>query len=180
VNGSFSENGLQCQYAMAPNPDKVQPGSLVGQPFSVDNYSWEPTRGAGITTWDGTPFGAILDRLPIPGTQGSGDRNLWIGSWAMDHDGWQGTLTVTGFVDIPLPWFRLTVVQASYQAADGTVSSVSGTLDTFNELHLSLTIAFPGNNQPFQLYRFSWETDNAAGTTTWSGTTYGVRLHKDT
>lgn len=96
----------------------------------------------------------------------------------MDQDGWQGTLTITGFTDITLPWVDLTAVQASYKAADGTVSAVTRSLDTTNQQHLSLTIEFPGNSQPFELYRFSFEIDNAAGTTVWSGTTFGTRLHK--
>jgi len=183
INGSFGENGLQCNYWMAPNSDRVQPGQLIGQPFNVENYSWESTRCAGTTVWNNTQYGVILDRSMIPGRSGTSDRNDWIGSWAMDHDGWQGTLTISGFLDINLPWpinLSFTIVQASYTAADGTVSGVGGWLDTNNQHHLSLTIAFPGNNQPFELYRFSWETDNAAGTTVWAGTTFGVRLHKNT
>jgi hypothetical protein len=54
-----------------------------------------------------------------------------------------------------------------------------GWLDTSNEQHLSLTSALPANNQPFELHRFSWETDNAASTTVLSGTTFGARLHKN-
>jgi hypothetical protein len=64
-------------------------------------------------------------------------------------------------------------------AADGTASAVTGLLDASNQHHLSLTVMFPGNNQPFELYLFSWETDNVAGTTVWAGTTLGVRLHKN-
>jgi hypothetical protein len=179
INGSFAENGLQCNYWMAPNPDKVHPGLPVGQPFNVENYSWESTCCAGITNWNGTPYGVILDRSAIPGNSGTSDRNGWIGSWAMDHDGWRGTLTISGFVDMDLPWFTLTTVRANYMAADGTVSAVTGLLDASNPGHLSLTVMFPGNNQPFELYLFSWETDNVAGTTVWAGTTFGVRLHKN-
>jgi hypothetical protein len=179
INGSFSENGLQSNYWMAPDANKVQPGQPVGQPFNVENYSWESTRGAGTTIWNNTTFGVILDRAAIPGSQGTSAQNDWIGSWAMDHDGWQGTLTITGFNTIEFPFGELTTVQASYTAANGTVSAVTGTLDPNDQQHLFLTIAFAGNEQPFSVYRFSWETDNAAGNTAWSGTAFGVRLHKN-
>jgi Papain family cysteine protease len=179
INGSFAENGLQSNYWMASNPDKVQPGLPVGQPFNIQNYSWESTSCAGITTWNGTRYGVILDRSAIAGSTGTSDRNNWIGSWAMDHDGWQGILTISGFADVEISLSRLTTVQASYIAADGTMSAVTGLLDTTNQHHLSLTIAFPGNNQQFEIYLFSWETDNAAGTTVGNGTTFGVRLHKN-
>lgn len=179
INGSFAENGLQSNYWMAPDSNKVEPGLPVGQPFNVQNYSWESTSCAGITSGNGTRYGIILDRSAIPGSSGTSDRNNWIGSWAMNHDGWHGILTISDFSDVELPGSRLTTVQASYIAADGTVSAVTGLLDTSNQHHLSLTIAFPGNNQQFEIYLFSWETDNAAGTTVGNGRTFGVRLHKN-
>jgi len=179
INGSFAENGLECNYWMAPNSDKVQPGLSIGQPFNVQNYSWESTNGAGTTTWDSTLYGVIVDRSIIPGRSGTSDSKDWIGSWAMDHDGWQGILTIRGFSDRRFPVGFLTMVLASYTAANGTVSKVSGLLDVSNQNHLSITIAFPGNDQQFELYKFSRETDNAAGTTNYSDTTFGVRLHKN-
>jgi hypothetical protein len=181
INGSFAENGLQCNYWMAPNSDKVQPGQPIGQPFSIENYSWESTSCAGTTIWNHAKYGVILDRSAIPGRSGTSNRNDWIGSWAMNHDGWRGTLTITGFTDIRLPWpnANLIIAHASYKAANGTVLLVSGLLDTTNHHRLGLTIAFPDSNQPFEIYQFSRENDNAAGITTWSGMTFGVRLHKN-
>lgn len=134
ANGSFAENGLQCNYWIAPNSDKVQPGKPTGQPFNVENYSWESTSCAGTTIWNGTLFGVILDRSAIPGKAGSSDRNDWIGRWAMDHDGWHGTLIINGFSDISLPWSNaFTTVQASYVSSNGTISAVAGSLDTNNQ-----------------------------------------------
>ena len=156
----------------------MQDGQAIGQPFNVQNFSWEWMRCAGTTTWNQMPYGVVLDRIAIPGNHGQSDRNDWVGNWAMDHDGWQGTLSITALTDVDVVFWKLTKVTAEYTAANGVISSVTGYLDLNNPQCLCLTIAFPGNSQPFTIYKFSWETDNAAGTTVWSGTTYGVRLHK--
>ena len=180
VNGSFGENGRQSSAWVALTTARVVPGQPVGQPFNVYNFSWESTAAAGVCTWNNLVYGVIADRQPIAGTSGSTSESGWIGSWDMDHDGWQGTLTITGLTTIPLGFLPpVTLVEASYKASDGTVSAVTGTVDAADSQHLQLTIDFPGNSQPFQLYKFSLEQDNAAGTTVWAGSTFGVRLHKN-
>jgi hypothetical protein len=86
--------------------------------------------------------------------------------------GGRSTLTISGLVTIPLGIIPpLTLVEASDKASDGTVSPVNGIVDAADSQHLLLTINFPGNSQPFQPYKFSWEQDNAAGTTQWGGST---------
>ncbi len=179
INGSFHENDLQCIYWMASNSDKVRPGQIIGQPFTVENYSWEATKCAGTTVWGDSSFGVILDRSGIPISSNNGDSKEWIGSWSMNHDGWRGILTVSDFINIRLPpGLTLTIVRASYKGADGTIYSVAGLRDASNSHHLSITIAFPDNNQTFDLYLFSQELDKAAGNTVWSDKTFGVQLYK--
>jgi Papain family cysteine protease len=180
MNGSLAENGRQANYWIAPTSARVQPGQQTGQPFTVYNFSWESSAAAGVCSWNNLLYGVIVDRQPIAGTPGTTDENGWVGTWDMDHDGWLGTLNISGLVTIPLgTLLPLTLVEASYKASDGTVSPVNGIVDAADSQHLLLTIDFPGNSQPFQLYKYSWERDNAAGTTQWGGSTFGVRLHKN-
>jgi len=184
MNGSLAENGRQADYWIASTPARVQPGQQTGQqtgqPFNVYNFSGEPSAAAGVCSWNKLFYGVIVNRQPIAGTPGTTDENGWVGIWDMDHDGWLGTLTISGLVNIPLGILPpLTVIDASYKASDGTVSPVDGFVDAADSQHLSLSISFPGNSQPFQLYKFSWERDNAAGTTEWGGSTFGVRLRKN-
>ena len=120
INGSFHENDLQCIYWMASNSDKVRPGQLVGQPFTVENFSWEATKCAGTTVWGDASFGVILDRSVIPIGSNSGTSKEWIGSWSMNHDGWRGILTISAFIDMRIPpSLTLITVRASYKGGDG-------------------------------------------------------------
>jgi Papain family cysteine protease len=178
VNGSFTEDGLGATFTIADTSAHIQPGTASGQPFGPYVFSWDPVHGAGTTTWSGTPYGVILRRDPIAGTGGQTGRAGWIGTWDMEHDGWRGTLEITGFSDLPLLAFTITTVAASYIASDGSVLAVTGTLDQAAPHHLNLSIAFPGNNQTFDLFRHTWELDNFAGLTYWGGQTFGVQGHK--
>jgi hypothetical protein len=178
VNGSFTEDGLGAAFTIADTSGRVQPGTSSGQPFGPYVFSWDPSNGGGTTTWSNTPYGVVLRRDDITGTPGHTDRNAWIGTWAMEHDGWQGTLEITGFNDTNLFVITNTTVDASYKASDGSIYPVAGTLDSAVPHHLNLTIAFPGNNQSFDVYHHTWELDNFAGVTYWNGQTYGVQAHK--
>jgi hypothetical protein len=146
VNGSFTEDGLGATFTIADTSARIQAGTASGQPFGPYVFSWDPVHGGGTTTWSGTPYGVILRRGPIAATVGQTDRAGWIGTWDMEHDGWQGTLEITGFNDLPLFVFTITTVAASYTASDGSVLAVRGTLDQTAPHHLNLSIAFPGNN----------------------------------
>lgn len=96
----------------------------------------------------------------------------WIGEYAMVHDGHQGTLRI---VDSKRdcagsPWCHLVV---AYAGADGVrhPARILGIDQAFQ--HMILEIAFPGNQQRFDAYLFSWDKTRMAGTTVWGGRTFG-------
>jgi hypothetical protein len=179
VNGYFTEDGLGAVFTVAADSNRVLPGTLSGQEFDPFVFTWDPVDGAGRTTWQGTPYGVLLKRQAIPGMPGSFSRDSWIGSWEMNHDGWRGVLQITGFSEIPIPFFTIAEVNATYTAADGSAYPVTGTLDLGAQHHLSLQIAFtPGQGQSFDLYHHTWEVDNFSGYTYWGGLTFGVQGHR--
>ncbi|MGH3255473.1 MAG: hypothetical protein ACRDOU_08700 [Streptosporangiaceae bacterium] len=52
MNGALAENGRQANYWIAPTPARIQPGQQTGQPFTVYNFSWEPSAAAGVCSWN--------------------------------------------------------------------------------------------------------------------------------
>jgi hypothetical protein len=105
--------------------------------------------------------------------------NEWIGDYAMNHDGFQGTLRIgDARVDCAAPaWCRLT---ASYIDSNGT--PLRATIRFMDQAwqHMVLYIAFPNNMQRFDAYLMSWDKNRIAGTTTWQGRTFGFYAFKRT
>ncbi|PWU24516.1 MAG: hypothetical protein C5B48_05940 [Candidatus Rokuibacteriota bacterium] len=106
----------------------------------------------------------------------------WLGRWAMNHDGFRGELVIrrtTSFYKDPPG--QPTKFGNYYR--DGHHYDVAGELFEDGQgmrFWVADTTAKsePGAKvgQPFVVYAFSGEPDNAAGTTTWSGMDFGVRL----
>ena len=98
--------------------------------------------------------------------------NEWIGDYAMNHDGFQGTLRIgDSRADCATPaWCRL---MASYVDSNGT--SLRATVRFMDQAwqHMVLYISFPNNMQRFDAYLMSWDKSRIAGTTTWQGRTFG-------
>jgi hypothetical protein len=105
--------------------------------------------------------------------------NEWIGDYAMNHDGFQGTLRIgDARVDCAAPaWCRL---MASYIDSNGT--TLRATIRFMDQAwqHMVLYIAFPNNMQRFDAYLMSWDKNRIAGTTTWQGRTFGFYAFKRT
>ena len=147
---------------LAPDANRVAPGTLSGQRFDLYCFSWDINHAAGRTTSNGTAYGALLSRPPLPAERpGSFDVNNWIGGYAMNHDGWPGTLHITSVAPLA----------ASYVDSKGQTHDVQGVVKAHE---LNMTIAFPGNTQSFDLLYHTWEGGIFSGTTTLDGTTYGV------
>ncbi|MEV4317171.1 C1 family peptidase [Actinocrispum sp. NPDC049592] len=166
VNGVTAQNGQALHFWIADQPGKVQPGTASGQEFWAYVYSFAPTLAAGSTSWSGIPFGVSLSRSALPGRPTSGFvANDWIGTWAMNHDGWTGTLRVTSVAPF----------SASYTHEDGRTLAVTGGLDSAHPHVIRARIGFAADDQrPFQLYAHTWEKDIFSGTTQWGGQNYGV------
>src|SRR5262245_40660762 len=98
--------------------------------------------------------------------------NEWIGQYAMNHDGFQGTLRIgDSKVDCAAPaWCHL---MASYIDSNGML--LRATIRSMDQTwqHMVLYIAFPNNMQRFDAYLMSWDKTRIAGTTTWQGRTFG-------
>lgn len=166
VNGLVEDDGRQLHFWIADTTGRVPAGEPVGQEFRSYLYSWEPRTAAGVTTWSGAPFGVSMSRDPIAGDPtGEFEPAAWLGVWEMNHDGWHGRLEISS----------LSPLVASYVPDGGSPLQVSGTVDAAAPYQLALSIAFPGNDQPFRLLAHTWECTRFSGTTVWDGRTFGVQ-----
>ncbi|QTR53688.1 hypothetical protein [Thiothrix unzii] len=102
----------------------------------------------------------------------------WFGTYAMNHDGWRGTLTITDTpADCARPlWCDMTV---RYRGSDG--QNLSGHISSIddNGQHMIFFIHFPGNQQRFDAYIFSWDKSKMAGVTYWGGRKFGFFATKN-
>ena len=101
----------------------------------------------------------------------------WFGNWAMNHDGFAGTLRI---VDRPVDcggpaWCDMAI---SYINDRGV--RLPGTIERIDDKgqHMVFFINFPGNRQKFDAYIFSWDKGKMAGTTYWGGRTFGFLATK--
>jgi hypothetical protein len=114
-------------------------------------------------------FGLLL----IP-CQTFADANLdeWNGRWSMNHDGHVGTLLISDSKrDCGGPAWCSMVLR--YIDSEGV--SFSGNIDRIDDQgqHMVFYLNFPDNRQKFDAYIFSWDKTKLAGTTYWSGRTFG-------
>lgn len=117
---------------------------------------------------------ALFFLIPLPYLQSASATSTqdWVGTYDMDHDGWHGTLVISqsGVACGQPAWCALTVV---YRDANNTTHGgrVERMDDRLEEMRF--IVAFPGNAQPFTAYLFTHEPGKLAGTTNWSGRTFG-------
>lgn len=177
VNGYFVDGGQGMVFFIADTDARVVPGTLTGQRFDVWDFSWDPGRAAGTTSWAGSPYGVVLRRDAIPGSAGGGfDVSWWLGSWAMNHDGWSGTLTWEQRTPLP---FLGDLLTGTYTQPGRAPIPVSGLLTPGIPHQCQVSIAFDASNdQPFTLLHHTWERDVIAGTTQWGGRTFGVQAFR--
>jgi hypothetical protein len=168
VNGHFEENGRKLVFFIADQAGShVASGQETGQRFEVYLFSRDGATVAGQTSWQNSPFGALLSRTRTPGLPSSFTAAQWYGVWAISDDGWRGTLKIISISP--------SGVVAVYRAADGTEFPAPGFLGGDPHI-INLTVQFsPANHQPFSLLAHTRETGVFSGTTKLSGTTYGVK-----
>jgi len=171
VNGQVIDGGQGIHFWIADGTNRVPPGSAQGQEFRAYVFSWDPVHAAGMTTWSGKPFGVRLGRAPLSG-RGSRDFNAgaWNGVWAMNHDGWRGTLTLHGAPG---------AISGSYRTQQGQTLPVTAHIESGNPHVLDLMIPFaPNNHQQFRLACHTWENNIFSGTTVWANRTFGVMAER--
>jgi hypothetical protein len=174
VNGYFTDNGQGMVFYLADREGKIVPGTLYsGQRHEQYNYSWFPTMGAGKTHWNNIAFGSLVNRRSIPHRPSNTfNRAEWIGAWNMNHDGWQGVLTINAISSFI---WGLLMVNGTYRTHDGRVLNISGWVNSTHQHIMSINIPFAAdNNQAFELHYHTWEDGIFSGTTVWAGRKFGV------
>lgn len=171
VNGVSLESGRGTRFALAAT-ELPTPGDMTGQQFDVHSYSWDVNYASGATVSGGVGYGAFLNRLGFVAPYGSSfTKDKWIGRWNMNHDGWRGTLNITGFTATDGAWN----MNATYTDSSGALKTVTGKLDVGREHIARLNVAFgAGGAQPFVLHFHTWNERLFSGYTTSAGATFGA------
>jgi len=119
---------------------------------------------------------AFLLFLPA-NTFADANKEDWFGTWAMNHDGFAGTLNIMDTkVDCAGPlWCDMAINYVDNQGVRH-----SGRIDRIDSKgqHMIFYLNFPGNSQKFDAYIFSWDKRKLAGTTYWGGSTFGFYATK--
>ena len=104
-------------------------------------------------------------------------KHEWFGEWAMSHDGNPATLRIAELkADCnTTPWCDMSISYVNQKGVRhaGRIERIDG-----KGQHMLFTINFPGNAQKFDAYIFSWDKRKLAGTTVWSGRTFGFYATK--
>jgi hypothetical protein len=120
---------------------------------------------------------ALFVLLTAASAHADAQKHEWFGNWAMNHDGHRGTLTISDSkVDCASSAWCDMVIR--YRGSDGVTRTAEiGKIDDRMQ-HMVFYVNFPGNRQKFDAYLFSWDKRAFAGTTYWSGRTFGVSASK--
>ena len=169
VNGKIS--GHKIEFWIDFGKPNLAYADLTGKKFTGHLFTRDADYFSG-TFLDGTDnYGFYATRndylVSAPSPGGEIQDSQFIGAWALNHDGWPGTLTITA-VDILTG--RLT---ASYKNNQGQVFPVSGSLLP-TKRGVAFSIHFdPAKPQGFFGYIYSWDRGIMSGTTVWDGTGFG-------
>lgn len=177
LNGSFvdGDRGISTVQQDGNDPD---PSGTQGQNYVIDFFGADVTQGAGFTTWEGKDYGLYVSTNLFSVTPATSfDPAKWKGTWRMDHDGWNGTLTLGQITNLP-PY--LTAVTGTYQQDGGPVIPFTGALKNGSPHIIEFNLTFAQNNiQPFTLHYLTWSENRAAGYNIWAGGRYGAVASKE-
>lgn len=169
VNGSIQGNKIVFRIDVSkPNQDY---DDLSGKPFTGYLFGRNPDTIAG-TMMDGSTyygFYATQGEWLAPDASPGGDfaGTQYIGNWAMNHDGWPGTLSITAVH--PLTG----VLTATYKNAQNQSFPVTGKVQT-GARAITFSIAFDASSpQVFNGYLYSWDRGVMGGLTYWAGIPFG-------
>ncbi len=105
------------------------------------------------------------------------EKGEWFGVWAMNHDGFAGTLRI---VDTKADCASSAWCDMAISYVDNKGARHAGLIERIDDKgqHMVFYINFPGNRQKFDAYIFSWDKRRLAGTTYWGGRTFGFYATK--
>lgn len=176
VNGYFMEKRNRLGVVLFINFDKPEtpPGDQTGQRFEIFVYSRAPKFASGYTTWNDTLFGVFLTRENYLSKPAAGhfDIQKWVGTWNMNHDGWEGKLHIESVKS--LVTISNYSIKARYESYDGKIYPVSGKIDKKTTHIADIKINFPGNTQSFKLFYHTRDDSFFSGYTTWNGQEFGL------
>lgn len=168
VNGSISGNRIEF-YIDFDKPN-LNFGELRGKRFIGYLFGWQTELLAGTMASDGQPYGFYATRadyLKSSPASGEGVKPAdYAGVWAMNHDGWKGTLTISS-VDA-----KTNAINASYKSQDGKTLPVKGFITENRRLQMDISFN-DASPQPFSGLLYSWEKGIMSGSTTLGGGNYG-------
>ncbi len=175
VNGFSINDGRGVEFSIDDALEN-KPGTMEERRFIVNSYSWNGNYAAGSVQYSNKAYGTFLTRTKERSAYARDfNHTKWIGDWAMNHDGWKGTLSIDSF---KLVDGRYTM-KASYKNASGQVKAVKGTLQPGAEHIANVKIELSeGNPQEFTLYYHTWTSNLFSGSTEWSGKSFGVHAFR--
>lgn len=176
------------------------PADADDQEFQGLLFGWTKDAIAGITTWGGTPFGfyALKDGGATVGDPPGSPPTTpiakpdFVGTYAMNHDGWRGTLTLWAEDDDPIEQrpnvrgFYVPEGGGPERNVRGWVRTAAYPIDpTWGPDHkIELRIDFagtldPDDDQAFDGYLFTQTRDALAGVTWWHDRPFGFYAVKE-
>lgn len=171
VNGSINGNKIEFYIDFDNNySSHLEYGEYKGKKFTGYLFTREPKYMAGTFYDTDTTYGFYATREDYLGStpvSGIIDYSSYLGTWAMDHDGWQGKLEI--FTVNP----DNGSVTGKYATQDGKELNVTGTVLAIKRI-IFINIPFvPANPQQFIGFLHSWERGVMTGTTKWNGKDFG-------
>lgn len=169
VHGYFKNGGRTMVFFIAPDGIRRPPGSLVGDPFEAHVLSFDPGNAGGVMTWSGTRYGLYLSRETLPKTETAPFTiSSWLGSWALNLDGWRGQLKIHSVSTSG-------TVKASYTAQGGEETAVSAELDSSTSHLMRVQLRFTDPGQRLSLYHHTQESGVLSGILADPGGRYGLQ-----
>ena len=144
------------------------------QKFTVYVYGQGRSGGhkmAGFTDWQGTPFGVFASREELPPQQkisGPVQPKEIQGLWMMEHDGWEGFLSIQSVKNSSLEGIYTSTKENKKYPVNGQIK----------DHRLMFEISFPGNSQKFEGYVLSGDRNIIAGFTWWQNTPFGFQAQR--
>ena len=176
VNGTMKGNKIEFYIDFAGK--NLEYGELLGKRFTGYLYTRQPDLMSGVLTdTDKNVYGFYATRQNYldskPASQNI-DYASYLGTWAMDHDGWQGKLEVA-----KIDPANGNISAATYTDANGKKLAVSGKVYADNKRLIAFKIPFDAASpQWFSGYLHSWEPGILAGVTTWDNSFFGFTARR--